>query len=185
MGLVRALRGETWRGFPRITKRITKLVEDLLELDRLRSTRTKPVFSKDPKTGVMRPDEAIFRRVQEINRQLCRYKSSPSIELDGNWWSLEHWPDHDPPQWWVVESALELARDGQISRIRRCSDCQSWYFARFAHQRFCTARCRERAFRSSEEWKKHRREKARDYYWLHKNAKVKEQNYDRRSNKRH
>jgi len=187
--LVRALRGESWRRYPRTTKRFAKLVGDLLELDQILSARTEPVFSKDAKTGAMQPDEAISRRVKEINRQLRRYKFSPSIELDGNGWSFDLWHtwpiNVDPPEWWVVEFAMELARVGQISRVRRCSDCGNWYFARFAHQRFCTARCRERAFRSSDEWKKHRREKAKEYYWLHKNAKVKEQNYQRRSNKRH
>jgi hypothetical protein len=52
-------------------------------------------------------------------------------------------------------------------RVRECH-CGKYYFRRFRHQRFCSETCRVQKFRSSEEWKEHRRAKAREYYWLHK-----------------
>ena len=52
-------------------------------------------------------------------------------------------------------------------RVRECY-CGKYYFRRFRHQRFCSETCRVKRFRSSEEWREHRRTKAREYYWLHK-----------------
>lgn len=57
-------------------------------------------------------------------------------------------------------------------RIAQCA-CGTYYFRRFSHQRFCSETCRLKEFRSSAEWKAHRRRKAREYYWLHKSGKVK------------
>jgi hypothetical protein len=60
-----------------------------------------------------------------------------------------------------------------IDRLRQCKHCRNWLCARFPHQRFCSARCRERHFQSSPEWKEQRRRKAREYYRLHKTTNVK------------
>ena len=60
-----------------------------------------------------------------------------------------------------------------IERIVECPQCGKWMFKRFSHQRFCSTRCREREFKSSPEWKAKRRDKAREYYWLHKTKNVK------------
>jgi hypothetical protein len=70
----------------------------------------------------------------------------------------------------IQELTWLMPRD--INRIREC-ECGRWLFARFSHQRFCSARCRERAFKSSPEWKEYRRTKAREYYWLHKTKNTK------------
>ncbi len=172
--LVRALRGELFRDRAHTTERITRLIEaNLLELDQILSSRTEPIFFRDAGTGFMRPDPTIWSKVETINVQLSRYRVTSGIELENKSWILLQWAEDDPDEWGVIETALDLGRTGQLSRVRRCSDCGNWYFARFAHQRFCTARCRERAFRSSDEWKKHRREKAQEYYWLHKNKNIK------------
>jgi hypothetical protein len=59
-----------------------------------------------------------------------------------------------------------------IERIEEC-DCGKWFFRRFKHQRFCSARCRDKANKSSPKWREYRRNKAREYYWLHKKENVK------------
>lgn len=73
----------------------------------------------------------------------------------------------------AIFELLDVFRQpGNWWRIRQCY-CGTYYFRRFRHQRFCSEACRVREFRSSEEWKAHRRKKAREYYWLHKNKNVK------------
>jgi hypothetical protein len=72
----------------------------------------------------------------------------------------------------AVFNLAQLAEMGLLVRIRKCI-CGKWLFARFSHQRFCGAQCREKEFRSSPEWKEYRRKKAREYYRLHKSGKVK------------
>jgi hypothetical protein len=66
----------------------------------------------------------------------------------------------------------QLAKDGLLTRIKKCV-CGRWLFARFEHQRFCNASCREKAYRSSPAEKKKRREWARRYYWIQKHRNVK------------
>ena len=70
-------------------------------------------------------------------------------------------------------SVAELYVMLSIDRLRRCDYCQNWLCARFSHQRFCSARCREKHFQSSSEWKEQRRRKAREYYRLHRTKNVK------------
>jgi hypothetical protein len=70
-------------------------------------------------------------------------------------------------------SVAELYIMLSIDRLRRCDYCQKWLSARFSHQRFCSARCREKHFQSSPEWKEQRRHKAREYYRLHRTKNVK------------
>ena len=72
----------------------------------------------------------------------------------------------------AVYNLAQLAEMGLIVRLRKCI-CGNWLFARFSHQRFCSAQCREKEFRSSPEWKEYRRKKAREYYRLHKSGYVK------------
>jgi hypothetical protein len=59
-----------------------------------------------------------------------------------------------------------------LSKVKECS-CGKWFFLRFEHQKFCSARCRDKAHKTLPESKEYRRKKAREYYWLHKNKNVK------------
>jgi hypothetical protein len=73
-----------------------------------------------------------------------------------------------------VQAVYELTwitRNRGIERITECT-CGKWFFRRFAHQRFCRAKCRDKAHKSSPKWQEYRRQKARDYYWLHKTKNV-------------
>ena len=72
----------------------------------------------------------------------------------------------------AVYHLAQLAKADLLNQLKKCS-CGRWLFARFSHQRFCSAQCREKEFRSSPEWKEYRRKKAREYYQLHKSGKVK------------
>jgi hypothetical protein len=72
----------------------------------------------------------------------------------------------------AIFDLAQLAGLGLADRIQKCR-CDAWFFARFKHQRFCSARCREAEFRSSEEWKEYRRNKAREYYRLHRTKNIK------------
>ena len=72
----------------------------------------------------------------------------------------------------VFATLLVFQQPDGWRRIAQC-DCQKYYFRRFSHQRFCGEPCRLKKFHASEKWKEYRRNKAREYYWLHKNANVK------------
>ena len=91
------------------------------------------------------------------NRQGSRYTNS---------WGL-YYDDAN-----AMLDLADLAEDGLIPRLRKCG-CGRWLYAKFEHQRFCSAKCREKAFRSDPAEKAKRREWARRNYWLHKNKNVK------------
>jgi hypothetical protein len=64
----------------------------------------------------------------------------------------------------AVLSVLRLSQKGILDRVRKCPCCGRWFFARFRHQHFCETKCQQKQYRTSESWKAHRREWAREYY---------------------
>jgi hypothetical protein len=114
---------------------------------------------------------------QTLERRLRRYTFYPRFYPLGKVFSFA-WapvrPDHSD-SYGEISAIADLARLAEkdlLGHLKECC-CGRWIWARFSHQRFCSAMCRERDFRSSEKWKEHRRQKAREYYLLHKSGKVK------------
>jgi hypothetical protein len=114
---------------------------------------------------------------RRLERRLRRYTFYPRFYPLGKVLSFA-WqpsrPDH-PERYGELSAIADLAKLAErdlLGHLRECC-CGRWIWARFSHQRFCNGKCRERDFRSSEKWKEHRRQKAREYYRLHKSGKVK------------
>lgn len=117
----------------------------------------------------------------KLNHRLLAYRLSPwyyaSLGLYPilGWWSKKDRPkdDDDPAAnvWFTEEDAIiqiiDLAREGLLSRIRRCP-CRGWFFAKFSHQRFCCTRCQQAYFRSSPEYREKRKKYMKDLRALHK-----------------
>jgi hypothetical protein len=78
----------------------------------------------------------------------------------------------------AVDAMLRLGKD-MVMRIARC-DCGNYFFRKLHKrkrpQRFCSADCRIQFWDNSEERKRTTRERAREYYWLHKNWLQKKKN---------
>lgn len=114
---------------------------------------------------------------RKLERLLRRYTFYPRFFPMGRLLSFA-WqpvrPDH-PDRYGEVSAIADLAKLAEkdlLGHLRECP-CGKWFWARFSHQRFCSSKCRESEFRSSDKWKEHRRQKAREYYQLHKSGKVK------------
>lgn len=114
---------------------------------------------------------------QTLERRLRRYTFYPRFYPLGKVlsfaWEPER-PDH-PESYGEISAIADLAKLAEkdlLGHLKECR-CGRWIWTRFSHQRFCSAKCREHDFRSSEKWKVHRRQKAREYYRLHKSGKVK------------
>jgi hypothetical protein len=74
----------------------------------------------------------------------------------------------------AIWGIVGLAEKGLAGRIRECSHCAKWFFARFEHQRHCPGGdCRVAEIARSEKWRAYRREKSKEYYWLRKTKNVK------------
>lgn len=116
------------------------------------------------------------RALRMLTRKLRRYTFYPvflpHFPIRFGWWPTRK---QSPDRYDDVSAVLDIAKLAErdlLGRLKECP-CGKWIWARFSHQRFCSAKCREREFRSSEQWKEHRRQKAREYYKLHKSGKVK------------
>jgi len=145
----------------------------------------------DPNDGgevlVFRGDERAFQRAaNRIGKTLHRYKFWPGTMFFGG--LMTQWAPHSGPdgryrkRWPPLAGAYDdcqavlnffawnHGRDAH--RIVECY-CGKWFYAKFEHQKYCSSKCREKAFRSTPEWKEYRRGKAREYYWLHKTKNTK------------
>jgi hypothetical protein len=81
-----------------------------------------------------------------------------------------------PLQGLALIKLLHLADRGLIGRLRKCTsgECAKWFYARFEHQRFHSARCQQETFRSDPEWKKQRAEYMKE---LRQTKKLREQKW--------
>jgi hypothetical protein len=63
----------------------------------------------------------------------------------------------------VVLAILVLARDGRLDRLKQCKQCHEWFYARVLHQEFHELKCQQAFYKSSDEWRAHRRLWMQDY----------------------
>jgi hypothetical protein len=83
-------------------------------------------------------------------------------------------PIVSPQECHAVRAVMRLSELGALQKLKTCEECGLWFYARFEHQRFCTKSCQIKHHTSSERWKEYKRNKAREYYQLHKAGKVRE-----------
>lgn len=63
----------------------------------------------------------------------------------------------------VVLHVMNLVEAGLIDRVRQCS-CGKWFFAHNIQMRHHAARCRQRDYKSTPEWREKRNRYMREYY---------------------
>jgi hypothetical protein len=79
---------------------------------------------------------------------------------------------HPMLEFMLVNSVLDAAERNILDRVRQCH-CGKYFFGRSTQSRFCSSTCRISFWESSSERKERKREKAREYYLLHKIGVVK------------
>jgi hypothetical protein len=114
------------------------------------------------------------RALDELNRYLRRYRFRPLVTpwYDANehptrW--FVHWYSGRPGRMPIgkfgpLDMIFDLARAGQLNRLRHCNHCRNWLYARSRHQIFCSTRCQQKQFTATEAFKAHRRQYMRDRY---------------------
>jgi hypothetical protein len=73
----------------------------------------------------------------------------------------------------AIMRCIQLSEAGYLARVRECANCKKWHYARFSHMRFCSLQCQQANFRSSPEFKAHRRQYLRKHRALKASGKVK------------
>ncbi len=108
------------------------------------------------------------KRLNHLNRSLHRYHFSPwlfSPVLPKRWvvsWGRAR-SGMSGEEIEFLDVILSFAKAGWLGRLRRCKNCEAWFFAKFRHQEFCSPGCQQKHYRGSDEWKQHRREYMRQY----------------------
>ena len=67
----------------------------------------------------------------------------------------------------AIRCLVRLAEQGFMDRMRTCLNCKKWLYARYRHQRFCSAKCQESHYKNSDSWRAYRR------VWMRDNRAVK------------
>jgi hypothetical protein len=122
------------------------------------------------------PTPRLNRVMERLNTRLDDYPSTSLFYINwGREWVFDEGAlggRHPPGESMAIHGAIELAKLHLLERVNRC-ECGRWFLAKFAHQHFCTARCRKKHHESSEAFKATRREYMRRYYRLKVSGKVK------------
>jgi hypothetical protein len=70
------------------------------------------------------------------------------------------------PDAMAFRAIVLTAERGFLHRVRQCTQCRNWFYARFKHQEYCRTECQQKHYKASDEWKEHRREYMRGYRQL-------------------
>ncbi len=105
------------------------------------------------------------RLLGELNNLSRRYKWSPGYQVSETGLSLS-WQFPEPENWeansvWWIRQLVEAHA---IHRLRRCLQCQTWFYAATEHQRFCVEKCRKKHASGSPVFKEKRRRYMAEVY---------------------
>jgi hypothetical protein len=166
-------------------KKIVMILEKLLELEEM----TRPIKPEEPMIAAVEWERTnpkkyqvhweIEKRRASLERELSKYRFTPhaAVAMGGGgigpsrwavWWQGDlgaRWEKHLRMRASeALELILKLTQVGELTRLRRCTQCQKWLFARFRHQTFCSTKCQQKNYTQSDTWKAHRRAYMRRYY---------------------
>jgi hypothetical protein len=168
-------------------KRIIELLQTAKELATLTRPEMLPMVDlltwKPKGTKVQLKNLRRSGRVaRRLRRQLSRYKVYPEVSPGGNGVWHQHWKaltrtaelpitvfaqgDTEAYSFCeedVVLRILELTKEGNLHRIRKCRYCGNWFFARVRHGNYCQRKCQQANFRTSEAFLAKRRKYMRKY----------------------
>jgi hypothetical protein len=135
-----------------------------------------------PKRGRKNKPTEIKKEEAAINMMIARYEFNLFLDTSqsepGVWapFPTQILTDDHPlvqDETRAVYYAIELAKQGWLSKIRKCDGCGRYFYARLTISRFHDMACRTAFWERSPERKKQKRQKAKDYYDLKKSGKVK------------
>ena len=151
---------QTPRGYRQVEQLLTELAQlgealDALAAADLQSRRRRA----NPEA--LRTFKQSTRRVQRI---LDGYRFRPNVMGGGGPQSICAFTwSGNRPGWEAVLRIMELGERGLLWRVRRCRQCGKWFYARLRHKHFCSVRCQQAHYKSSAEWREHRREYMQRY----------------------
>jgi len=161
-------------------RRVRSLLNTVKEIESTWTVTRETTDTSSSITAVR--SDAATKLYRALRKELRRYVYYPDLTVFHGWVNVHWLPVRGQKygrrfgnQYTEMDAVLDIcdvAAAGILRRVKKC-DCGRWLFARFEHQRFCSVKCREKAFRSDPLEKAKRRDWARKNYWIHKNRNTK------------
>jgi hypothetical protein len=140
-------------------KRIANLIRNMAELQ---SVTEGSFLWAAADVAVLVKRKGTQACLREVRQELRKYKVWPELKwLSGPRLDFA-WKYGDPLGPFVLDVVM-LGQRGLLDRLRRCLDCESWFWARIRHKQFCSVKCQQAHYKSSPKWKEHRRKYMQEY----------------------
>ena len=155
----------------RVEKVLTLMVEaDTLAREQREQKRLLERSGKDWHKPLMESLNASTRTWKLLNEALLPYSWVPLAQGGVGRFEITQRPVTTSPAQWAywermsVGTLLMLARKpGELSLLRRCSECLQWFHAIKGHQQFCRVSCRRRHTAQDDVFKDKRKAYMREY----------------------
>jgi hypothetical protein len=104
-----------------------------------------------------------FRIGPRVNQRITQVASDPENKARRERSSRFEWT------WWNSQGAraayaiVRLEQQGIFDLLRQCQTCKKWLLAKRRKQHFCSAKCRDKVYRTSEAGRRKRTEYMRRY----------------------
>jgi hypothetical protein len=168
---------------------VGRLARIVLKLQRLVTHPPKQLENLDSKGLAdiwenLQSEGPAYRHLRQLNNELSQYRTFPHISQDrGGWrfqWEVAYHGDLDGglinasrvEELPLVLTAIRLAEQGLIERVRRCPIDRRWFYARTKESRFCGSKCRNVFHQRDPKDKERRRKWARENYQTRKTLDV-------------
>jgi hypothetical protein len=163
---------------------VGRLARIVLKLQRLVTHPPKWLEDLDSKGLEDIWEGPAYRHLRQLNNELSQYRTFPQISQDrGGWcfqWNVAYHADLDGglinasrvQELPLVLTAIRLAEQGLIERVRRCSIDRRWFYARTKESRFCGSKCRNVFHQRDPKDKERRRKWARENYQTRKTLEL-------------
>jgi hypothetical protein len=115
--------------------------------------------------------------LSKLNAALFRYNCKAQIVVYGSSLHSEHlFSSRAGDTLETTAIAFLIENLALVHRIRRCLECQKWFFAITEHQKYCGDTCRKRHAAIGKEFLEQRRLYMRDYRQRQKAAEIRAKN---------
>ncbi len=165
----------------RLVPDVGRLARIVLKLQRLVTHPPKWLEDLDSKQPQdiwenLQSEGPAYRHLRQLNSELSRYRTFPYISQGrGGWcfqWEVAYQGDLDGGlidasrvvELPLVLTAIRLAEQGLIERVRRCPIDRRWFYARTKESRFCGSKCRNVFHQRDPKDKERRRKWAKENY---------------------
>jgi hypothetical protein len=123
-------------------------------------------LAKEVENALNKNAPQLVSKIERLNNAVAQFAFRPRF-LDPPRFVLTWRPNKPekvlPSEHGAVLSLLRLLELRSLHRVRPCSNCSIWFFARYKHSKFCKTACQQEHYASSATFRNERRTYMREY----------------------